>query len=394
MNVALVTPSYLPSVGGLELVVHSLGAALQRRGSRVVVVSHAPADGQSATGPVEGPPVWRMDLEPPLARHRLLAPVTDAALLARHGLGLAQRLRPFGPSLVAAQFVGPSAASAAVAAKLLGLPVVVTPQGSDLQRFPMQSRRYRLLAQAVLGAASFVTFPSHDLGREASLLVPGLTTKSTYIPNGVDLGLLGEEAPASGRAPDEPFLLSVGRLEPVKGHDVLLRAFADLASSHPGLRLVVVGDGSRRWQLSASAVELGVAGRVSFTGQVDRAEVARLVRRCEAVVVPSRSEGRGLFLLEAMAMGKPVVASRVGGIPEVVEDGRTGVLVPSEDPDALARAVASLLASPRRQKELGRNARAAAARYDWDEVAGAYLGLFEDLIARRKPKRRDGLAWH
>ncbi len=390
MNIALVTPTYLPSIGGLQVAVHSLAAALQRRGCGVLVVSEVGAGGAAGDETVDGVPVWRMHLEPHPTQHHLAAPLLYTALIFARGVALAWRLRRFHTSLVAAHFVGPSAASAVVAAKILGIPAVVTPQGSDLQRFPHLSRRYRVLVQMVLRSATFVTVPSHDLAREASLLVPSIASKSAFIPNGVDLQILRRVAGYDRPFPN-PFLLSVGRLESVKGHDVLLRAFSILAPFRPDLRLVIAGDGSRRRELDALAAELGVAERVVFCGPVGRDEVGRLLATCEFVVVPSRSEGRGLFVLEAMAMGKAVVASRVGGIPEIVHADQTGILVPPDDPDALARAVSSLLDHPERRDELGRRALEAADYPDWDEVASMYLDLFADLDAGQPGQVRSGV---
>jgi glycosyltransferase involved in cell wall biosynthesis len=133
-------------------------------------------------------------------------------------------------------------------------------------------------------------------------------------------------------------LVAVARLEPQKGLDVALRALAALP---PEAVLVVLGEGPQRAELEVLAAQLGVTERVRFPGRVG--DVAALLRAAELLVHPARWEGFGLALLEAMLCGKPIVASRVSSIPELVADGETGILVPPDDPAALATAVGILL---------------------------------------------------
>jgi glycosyltransferase involved in cell wall biosynthesis len=151
-------------------------------------------------------------------------------------------------------------------------------------------------------------------------------------------------------------LLFVGRLTPVKRVDGIVRALAAV----PGARLVVAGDGDERPALRALAAELGVGERVLWLGAVPRAAVASLCRQAALLVLNSAHEGLPHAAVEAMAEGTPVVATAVGGTPEVVEHGVTGVLVPADRPAALAEAVAHLLARPDLRAEMGRAARSRA----------------------------------
>ncbi len=152
-----------------------------------------------------------------------------------------------------------------------------------------------------------------------------------------------------------PVIGMVGRAVPQKGIDVLLEAFPRVLAAHPAARLVVVGDGPLRPALERHARRLGLERVVVFTGWVDHA--ASLMSACDVVAIPSRWEGFGMVALEAMAAGRPIVASRVDALEEVVVDGVTGSLVPAGDPDALADAVSNLLADPVRAAELGRAGR-------------------------------------
>lgn len=160
-----------------------------------------------------------------------------------------------------------------------------------------------------------------------------------------------------------PIIGFVGRIEPLKGPLDLVRAAPAIRAGAPGARLVLVGaDGPRRY--AHTIAEEAMAADMERHGWVDGA--AGLMGALDVLVLPSRREGFGLVLAEAMAAGTPVVATRVGGIPELVEDGRTGVLVEPGDPAALARAILVVLDRP---EELARNARAAVARHSVERHA-------------------------
>jgi glycosyltransferase involved in cell wall biosynthesis len=167
---------------------------------------------------------------------------------------------------------------------------------------------------------------------------------------------------------------AVGRLAPEKGIDDLLRAFAAVRSGMDA-SLLIAGDGPDRMKLEALAAELGIGDAVEFAGYT--ANVAEALARMDVFVLPSRSEGIPLALLEAMAAGLPVVAARVGGVPEVVADGETGVLVPPGDPPALAAAMADLLSDPLRRREAGERGRARVRRhFSHTRMAQSYRSLY------------------
>jgi glycosyltransferase involved in cell wall biosynthesis len=141
--------------------------------------------------------------------------------------------------------------------------------------------------------------------------------------------------------PSAPIVGVVGRLEPEKGHPTLLEAWRLVIDEVPDARLLVVGEGSRLEALQAQARELGIDHRVVFTGRRD--DVPAVTAALDVAVLPSYREAQGLTILEAMALSRPVVASNVGGIPEMVEDGQTGLLVPPHQPVPLAAAIVRLL---------------------------------------------------
>jgi glycosyltransferase involved in cell wall biosynthesis len=158
--------------------------------------------------------------------------------------------------------------------------------------------------------------------------------------------------------PDEILLVSVGRLDALKGHDTLVEAFRLLASSRPNIRLALVGDGRERGALEARVASAGLTARVSFIGGT--ADVASYLRASDLFVLASNTEGMPGALLEAMALGLPVVATSVGGTPEVVVDAVTGLLVPPRDSAALASAIGRLIDDPGLRCQMGLRARARA----------------------------------
>lgn len=195
----------------------------------------------------------------------------------------------------------------------------------------------------------------------------------------VQTGARGEMPPALRTGPG-PLVGCVARLEPVKGADVFVRAAQVVAARRPDARFVLVGDGSQRAAIEALVSDLGMADRFALTGMLSPA--LPVVAGLDVVAVPSRSEGQSILAVEAMALGKPVVASDVGGLPEVVEDGVTGLLVPAGDHAALASAIVSLLDDPARAAAMGAAGLARAIdHFSLDDQLKRYLALFRELVA-------------
>jgi glycosyltransferase involved in cell wall biosynthesis len=169
----------------------------------------------------------------------------------------------------------------------------------------------------------------------------------------------------------------VGALEERKGHDVLLDALATLPD--PRLLLLIAGDGSRRDALAARVAALDLGTRVRLLGRVD--DVAEVLAAADVVAMPSRQEGLGVAALEAMAAGLPVIASRVGGLPEAVVDGATGLLVPAGDVGALAAALARLAADPGRARAFGAaGATRVRERFTMAGMAAATVAVYRRLV--------------
>ena len=178
-----------------------------------------------------------------------------------------------------------------------------------------------------------------------------------------------------------PYILGIGRVVPQKGFDILIDAYARLTERVPNAPdLVIAGDGPERKNLEAQAAELKLSERVHLIGRADRPRAVSLFKGCTLFVLPSRHEPQGIVSLEAMACAKPVVAARVGGVPEIVADGETGLLFPGEDAAALADALESLLSNPERAAAMGCAGRAQVeAHFTWERIADQYFEIYRQV---------------
>jgi glycosyltransferase involved in cell wall biosynthesis len=300
----------------------------------------------------------------PVAMRSSLAPLAVVRAIAA--------LRRASPDLVhlhtgRANWVG------GLAAARLGLPAITTRR---MDRRVSRGLRTRWLYGR--GVRHAVAISEAVRGR---LLAAGVAAgRISVIPSAVDPQALA--APRSradsrrelGLADGDFCLLALAALERRKGLDVLLDALA-LLESPP--RVLIAGDGPCRSELEARCSKLGLAGRVRFLGR--REDKADLLSACDALVLPSRAEGLGVAALEAMACARPVLASRVGGLAELVRDGHTGLLVPPEDPDALARAIATLAKDTSLCHRFGE---AGASRIAERHLASRMCDAYEELYLR------------
>ncbi|MBI3298075.1 MAG: glycosyltransferase family 4 protein [Elusimicrobia bacterium] len=206
--------------------------------------------------------------------------------------------------------------------------------------------------------------------REALRLVPALAGRLRAVYS------CGPSLPrARGRAA-APIILCSARLAPYKGIDLLLMAFARLRETRPEARLVLAGRDQSRGSLAGFAGRLGLAPHVEFAGQLSPSALSRRLAEARVFVLPSRRENFPIALLEAMSAGKAVVATRAGGVSELVRHGVDGLLVPSGDPGALTRAMRRLWDDPALRRRLGASARRRARRFSWDAAAAAYEPLY------------------
>jgi glycosyltransferase involved in cell wall biosynthesis len=265
---------------------------------------------------------------------------------------------------------------------------VVTLHGGDiymLRNLPFG----RALARFILGRTDFVFAVSSNVRDRLDELL-GSASGAVLQPVGVRVGMFRGDQGIEPVTPsfDNGYLLFVGRLNAIKGVEYLLRAMPKILERHPRLGLVLLGYGPMEQQLRREVRQLGIDSAVEVVGRRPHGEVARYVRGCRAVVVPSiveedgRAEGMPTVVIEAMACGARVVGSAAGGIPDVIRHGENGWLCRHRDPDDLAAKTLLALGDPPDSSTV-RRARETAARFDWPEVASRYLEAFESVVGRR-----------
>lgn len=309
--------------------------------------------------------------------------VKYASLLAR----TRRAARAGGFDIVVGHYLYPTAAFARIASAMSGRPYVLVAHGSDVTALAGREDKLARDARGALDRAAAVVAVSGALERrlreelQLSGRVPvpvvhmGVDTRAFCLDSGARAGL---EWPA-----DDRIALFVGNLVPVKGPDIALEAFIEAYSDGVLDRLVLVGDGPMSAQLAERARETGVADAVYFAGRQPSEKVAACMAAADVLVISSRNEGLGLVALEALACGTPVVATRVGGLPEIMPRPPCGHLVPAEDPHALARAMAGALSVPEeRIGDLPDRCRAVALPHDVLQQAKAFLGVLEQVLGQ------------
>jgi len=295
--------------------------------------------------------------------------------LASTGLAAAKRLIAEGYDfdLIDAHYFYPDGVAATMIGKALGKPVVITARGTDINLIPQYDKPRKLILQAAEDCAAMITVSAAL--KNAIVGFGGTAQKITVLRNGVDLDLFKPMDRTEARAKysvSRFALASVGNLVPNKGHQHAIGAMTLL----PDAELLIAGQGAYEKELKALADRLGVANRVKFLGLLPQEELRWLYSAADALVLASDREGWPNVLLEAMACGTPVIASNVGGIPEIVAGPAAGMLLQTSDHSSIARAVTDL-----RAQLPDRNAtRAYAEQFAWDATTAGQLKIFRSII--------------
>ncbi len=365
MRVLLWSELFWPYIGGAERFLVSLATALSSRGCEcLVITSHHDRDlpDEDALG---GMAIRRLPFRAAVAAGRL----GEFAALIERVAGLRRRFRA---QLVHLNAVGPSTWFLLKTMRADHAPLLATLQQEVLRS---QESSSRSLLDRVLTDAQWIVGCSPTVLQQARALQPAIGDRSSCIYNGIEIaGVAPSPMPAS------PHVLSIGRLVPAKRVDLAIRAVARLATDIPDVRMTVAGDGSERIALERLARELLIADRVQFTGWVDPARLPAVMNGATVVIMPSAREGLGLVAVEAAMMGRPVVASRAGGLADLIRDGETGLLVDGESPEAWAGALARVVTDPARAARMGACARdRAQSLVNWDNVVAAYEDLYRRL---------------
>ncbi len=291
---------------------------------------------------------------------------------------LARELAAYGADLVHVQCVSSNASYALSSSRALALPLVVTMQGEltmDASQVYQRSSYARRLWRRTLDAADVITGCSQYVVDEAEAVYGSFSGRARVIPNGIRLS---EHTEMRSRPSQAPYVLGIGRMVKQKGFDLLIESFRGLSADRPELHLLLAGDGPARSALESQVKRMGLARCVAFLGSVQHERAVGLLQHAEVFVLPSRHEPQGIVVLEAMASGTPVVAARVGGVPEIVRHRENGLLFSGGDTDALAAAVDCALTDNGLRASLVAAGRATAELYDWKQTTDAYLAAYAD----------------
>jgi glycosyltransferase involved in cell wall biosynthesis len=281
----------------------------------------------------------------------------------------------------------------AICRRLLPIRLITSVHGRDAFELERPKATYSRAFTLVVRSSDLVVLPSEAYRKKFLDAFPTLADRTIFIHNGVDPAQFNSAQ--NGRhtvTAGDRYVLCVAELQEYKAIDILLKAAAPLLNADPQLTLVLAGDGPRRADLESLATALGIRHQTMFLGTQGASEVARLLYGCEVMVLPSRMEPFGIVLIEAMACRTPIVATCVGGIPEIVQHEVSGLLVEPDNPEALTAALRRVLGDGDLRRTIADNGYARVIeRFCCSHNGAAYLDAFASTlnVERRKAQSRD-----
>lgn len=381
MRIVIFASAYAPAIGGVEELTARLAKQLTGAGDEVEVWTIRHPATLPAAEEIEGVSVRRFELPLPSASLARLAGFPAAAHLASRRL--LDAAAGFRPDVIHVQCFSANGVWATWLARRIGAGLVLTSQGETLMDDDDifdRSTTLRLGLRVALRRAHTVTACSRFVLDDLESRFGLERGRGAVVPNGVDPQ---ETAPALPfELPFDRFVLGLGRVVPKKGFDLLVDAFAQLAERHPGLGLVIAGDGPERSPLATRAETLGLTSRVALPGALGRGQVAWAAANASVFVLPSRIEPFGIVVLEALRAGCPVVVSSRGGATEIVRDEVDGLVVDPTDVGALAAAIDRVLSVRGLAAALEAAGPRRAAEFSWAALRERYVDLYRSALIR------------
>jgi glycosyltransferase involved in cell wall biosynthesis len=373
------------TIGGVPYVIGNLARHLNGRGHEVIFLYSGMTLYPRKKTTQWGFTGFDLNLQMPFSdRHPI---ISLPLFLLRFPVGLFQLIRlirKYRIQIVNIHYPGECFFYLAICRRILPIRLITTVHGADLFPGGTPLTVYSKAMNQLLDSSDRIVTPSRAYAEDVSRVFPQLRAKLVSIHNGVDLTEFAGRSCDATNIQRAPYILCVAMHNEKKGIDVLLRAFALIHDKEPSLKLMLVGDGPLRRQLEDLASTLGIPDRVEFLGRQGRTQVADLLHSCEVFVLPSRSEPFGIVLIEAMASKKPIVSTTAGGIPEIIENGKNGILVQPDNPSSLAEAILMVLKDVNLQRELAEDGLATVReRFRNEHTGSAYEALFADLLDSR-----------
>jgi glycosyltransferase involved in cell wall biosynthesis len=263
----------------------------------------------------------------------------------------------------------------------LRVPLILSLHGGDAFQNGSPKQRYSGYFKFLLHSADRIVLPSDTYRRKLLEAFPEFGERAIFIHNGINPAQFCRAEGLEHREATDRYILCIADHRDYKGIDLLLHAFKPLLADDPSLRLLLAGDGPLRSDLQRLALSLGIYRQTEFLGTIGSRDIATLLHGCELLVVPSREESFGIVVLEAMACQKPVVAAAVGGIPEIIEHGSSGILVKPDSPDALTEGLQRVLRDGELKRRLAANGYSKVmAQFCFDRTGHAYEKAFAGLM--------------
>jgi glycosyltransferase involved in cell wall biosynthesis len=374
MRICLFTSTFLPKIGGHEVAMDELAKRLTVMGHEVVVLAQTASRWR-----------WRETLDRPYRIEWFSKPISQKWAIGKFRRVLARLFLKWPFEVIHTFSSYPTGFAALNLSHEQRVPLIITSQGGDLavgsryERRPIVMERIR----QTLRESTAVTNISRYMRERALAIEPACEPRLHDIPNGVDLAAL-RAAPVEATLPFAslsavPFALFLGRFHPRKGIDVLIRAWgkAELGDA----RLALAGRGREDESLREIAAATPGSERIDFLGPVFGASKQWLLQNAAVVVAPTRTwEGMPVVVLEALACGRPVIGTNVGGIVDLIRPDQNGLLVEPEDVDGLTAALRELMNDPDRRARLSAGATESVKPYDWGIVARQYVDLYQQSI--------------
>jgi glycosyltransferase involved in cell wall biosynthesis len=373
MRIAIVASDYAPTIGGVQTAARNIARHAAKMGHVVAVLSAQVCRDTSQFEREDDVPIYRF----PWGKRPILT-LPFRALWTLAALG--RVLRDFKPDLVYVHFLSINALYILLLHYVMRFKLVVSARGNDIQGIPQRSRIQRWMLARLFRRAKAILFCSAYLRRQAAPFLRDVPV-TTFI------GVVGD-----GFNPDEfasprayshptPYVLAVGRLVEKKGFDLLIRAFASVSKEFPQIELLIAGDGEERAKLESEIRDLRLENRVRLLGFANPEKTIALFWGSELFVLSSRLEPFGIVVLEAMAAHKAVLATKSGGVIELIEDGVNGWLV-EPGVEGLANGLRAMLSRPEETRAMGERAYATIQQRTWAAVTEKFLDVFERVFEK------------
>ena len=365
MRVLYCIETFLPHIGGAQVLAYQFVSAMRNRGHEIAIVTSMSTLDQNSESTLDNIPVYRFPFFKVLAERNIVQ-------IAETKKQVSALWKSFHPDLVHLNSTGPDNFFYLQESKAFSTPILVTLHG-----LPMSSHFDKDdLFHVTLRAASWITIVSEAVLSKARKISPDITSRSSVIYN----GLKPPQTRPNLLNFDQPVLLGIGRLFPHKGFDLAVSSFSGIAHRFPMAQLIIAGDGPSRTDLEEQTKCLQLTSRVSFKGWIPPENISELINQATIIIMPSRREPFGLVALQAGQMARPIVATRVDGLPEVVRHNETGLLVESEDSQAIATAITYLLEHPKQAIQMGQRAKQWVQKaFSFERHLDEYEKLYQNL---------------